>query len=954
VALTPGTRLGAYEILTLIGSGGMGEVYRARDPRLGRDVAIKVLPVTFSADTDRLHRFEQESRATAALNHPNILAIFDVGTADGAPYIVTELLEGQTLRERLGQGSARHSLDENTTSGAADTRSGIPLRRAIDYAIQIARGLAAAHEKGIIHRDLKPENVFVTADGRVKLLDFGLAKLTQPEPALAARTMLPTSPVATEPGVMLGTIGYMAPEQVRGLPVDHRADIFAFGAILYELIAGHRAFQGVTSADTMTAILTADPPDLPGVSRHLPPALVRIVDRCLEKNAAARFQSAGDLAFAVEALSDQSGATLNALPDTVPDAARPNRRSPYVVAFLAAIAVAATAWAAYLQFGRAVIPARAIQFTIVPPEGHTLPPFSGSRGASGSGMSPLAVSPDGFRLAFIARDGSGSDHLWVRALDTLTTQQLPDTEGVGSPFWSPDSRHIGFFAGGKLKTIDVTGGPPITLCDVGNGMGGAWNRDGVILYSDATALSTAGRAPIRRVAANGGLSTEATTIESGDANHTKPLFLPDGRHFLYTAIAPSAMPLYLASLDAPGRTKLTVVDSANVLYSEGHLLFLRGSTLMAQPFDPHRRVLSGSMFPIADPIRAFGPSGIPAGVFSVSDAGLLAYQTGPPAVEGYQLTWLDRSGRALSTIGERANYGDVELAPDGKQAAVSIIERASRGRAAVGPQPPADVWIVDLGRGTRTRLTSNGFSNFAGVWSPDGGRLVFSSERHGSYDLYARAANGSGADELVLADDRFKFASSWSSDNTRILFASLAPAAGRRGDAGSDAQHGFWTVPVAGDRKPMPVVLSSLVMTAAQLSPDGRWIAYASRENGRPEIFVTSFPVAGGKTLVSTAGGGQPRWRRDGKELFYRAGAATDTLMAVSVDIKGGRIDVGVPQALFELRGITPVRYGYDASADGQRFLVSTQGASPATPMSSAITLVINWPEELKQRVSTK
>jgi eukaryotic-like serine/threonine-protein kinase len=948
MSLAGGVRLGAYEIVSLIGSGGMGEVYRARDPRLARDVAIKVLPSAFSSDIERLRRFEQEARAAAALSHPNILAVYELGTHENAPYIVSELLEGETLRERLQRGRA----------GA------LPTRKAIDYAIQIARGLSAAHERGIVHRDLKPENIFVTSDGRAKILDFGLAKLTERDPIGAGVSALPTTPPDTLPGVVLGTIGYMSPEQVRGLAADHRSDLFSFGAILYELCSGQRAFRGDTSADTMSAVLKEDPPDLPAADRQLPPALLRILDRCLEKSPAARFQSAGDLAFALEALSGHSGAT-QAIAGAVVGRGSRFRLAWTLVAVLAVALATALTWAAIAQFGRAPIETSMMRFTIAPPDGWSIP-STVSRSPSTTqigGLLPMAVSPDGRRVVFIARGGNQQDMLWVRAFDTLAAQMVPGTEGVSAPFWSPDSRFIAFFAGGKLKKIDVGGGPPINLCDVGNGTGGTWNRDGVILFSDGTARSSSGLAPIRRVSASGGVATDATVPEKGDAAHAKPVFLPDGRHFLFTTIAPVAMPVYVASLDSPGRTKILDVDASNVVYSSGHLLFLRGTTLMAQPFDPRRLAVSGDMVPVSEPIRAFGFSGVPSGVFSVSESGVLVYQTGPPQATGTQLTWFDRSGRQLSTLGARGEYADVELSPDGKQAAVTVLESASNV-----PLAPADVWIFDLARGIRTRLTSNPASDLQAIWSPDSARVVFSSSRNGALDLLQRSSNGGGAEEVLLADDRWKSAQSWSADGRYILFASVLPpgagrGSGREGRRGSgsegrrgmtparenDSARGLWALPLFGDRKPAPMLLSAFVNQAARLSPDGRWVVYMSIESGRPEVFVTSFPVPGGKTLVSTDGGGQPRWRRDGKEIFYRSAAQGGRLMAAPVSAKGSTLEVGSTQPLFDTPQLSPMRYAYDVAADGQRFLLNVQGQATPADAAAPLTVVVNWTAAIRR-----
>ena len=521
--LPVGTKLGPYEIVAPLGAGGMGEVYRARDTRLGRDVAIKVLPSSFSADADRLHRFEQEACAAGALNHPNILIVHDIGTHDGSPYVVSELLEGETLRERMG-GTAQ------------------PQRKAIDYALQIAHGLAAAHEKGIVHRDLKPDNIFITKDGRVKILDFGIAKLTQVEGA-EAQTDIPTRRVDTGPGVVMGTVGYMSPEQVRGQKVDHRSDIFSFGAILYEILSGRRAFHRESAADTISAILKEHPPDLSETNQRVSPALERLVNHCLEKNPQERFHSASDLAFALEAISSASpvsNQTMTAM-TALPARAQIRKQLPSIIAAFLALALIAALPFVFLYFRNAPAPRpNVVRAMIPPPENAHLLYFN-----------QMAVSPDGLRLAFVAIGANGVTSLWLRPLGALSAQPLAGTEGASNPFWSPDSRFIGFFADGKLKKIDAAGGPPQTLCNAPGGRGGTWNRDGVIVFAPDynSALS--------RVPAAGGAPALLPLDKSRKEKvHHFPYFLPDGRHFLYRAGVTIAYArdegngIYVGSLDS--------------------------------------------------------------------------------------------------------------------------------------------------------------------------------------------------------------------------------------------------------------------------------------------------------------------------------------------------------------------------------------------------------------------
>ncbi len=665
MVLAPGDRLGRYEIQAVLGTGGMGEVYRARDPHLGRDVAIKVLPALVPADPDRLQRFEQEARAAAALNHPNILSVYDVGTEGGLRYIVSELLDGQTLREQLNEGP-------------------LTVRKAVEYAVQIAHGLEAAHEKGIAHRDLKPENLLIAANGRVKILDFGLAKFSEtPLPADLGGASTHTS--ITLPGTILGTLGYMSPEQIRGLPADHRSDLFAFGAILYEMLSGRRAFRGDTAADTMMAILKEPAPPLPA-DRNVPAALERIVDRCLEKAPAARFQSAGDLAFALEGLSSYSeaGAAL-----TVGRSRPPRASIAWAVAVLAVMVAVALGM---LTTGRLTITSGVpiYRSSILPPEHVT---FSTATPAGG-----LALSPDGRRLVYTAQGEDGRVMLWVRSLDGLTAQPLAGTEGAYYPFWSPDSESIAFFAGGTLRKIDVAGGSPVTLCETPRpsvlAAGGTWNRDGVILFAQATM-------PIYRVPASGGTPVQATTLDeqAGETQHWAPFFLPDDRHFLYFAAGSTEggpddpNGVYVGALDGPDRTRL-FPGGSNAKYANGYLVFPRERMLAAQAFDPNRLTLSGDVVPIADQVAVGGLSGR-TGAFSVSDTGVLAYQSESGEVLS-QLTWFDWSGAQVGTVGAPADYGDLELSPDGTEAAVSVFDPARRTR---------DLYLVDVARGVRTRFT---------------------------------------------------------------------------------------------------------------------------------------------------------------------------------------------------------------------------------------------------------
>ena len=908
MALQPGIRLGPYEILAPLGAGGMGEVYRARDPRLKRDVAVKVLPSAFSADPERLARFEQEARAAAALNHPNILAVYDVGQHDGAPYIVSELLDGATLRERV-HGNP------------------LPVRKAVEYATQIAHGLAAAHETGIVHRDLKPENIFVTGDGRVKILDFGLAKLTQAEPAGGAITALPTSPPNTLPGVVLGTIGYMAPEQVRGLSADPRSDIFAFGAILYEMLSGKQAFRSDTAIDAMTAILKDDPPDLPAAERHIPPALARIVDRSLEKNPRARFQTASDLAFALEALSSHSERSdiSGAL------AASPRRQSRERLAwalFAAALVLLLTA-GAMLYVGRPTVDTRVYRISIPPPIDARLPALNPG---GGSPAGNFAISPDGRRLAFAAIGPDNQRQLWIRPLDSLTAQPLAGSDGARGPIWSPDSRFIAFSAQGKLRKIDTFGGSASTLCDVpapedgapGPGGGGTWNDEDTILFPATTNV-------IFRVSASGGVPVRVTALdkERGETWHTWPFFLPDGRHFLHfvlgskTGGANDANGLYVVSLDSKERKSL-MPGGSNAMYAQGHLLFMRDATLVAQPFDTRRLELTGEAVPIAEDVALGGSSGR-NGAFSVSTRGVLAYQTatGPVRTE---LVWLDRQGKRIGTLGERADYGDFELSPDGTRAAVSVLDAVRNTR---------DLWLYDVARGVGTRFTADPANELSPIWSPDGTTLVFDSNRRKSADLYQKVASASQAEQAILQSDQSERAWSWSRDGRYLLYTV--------GDA-PPANIDLWVLPLFGDRQPFPFLSTPFGESQGKFSPDGRWIAYTTNEAGRPEVYVAPFPKADSKYRISTGGGSSARWRQDGKGIFYLG--RDNTLMNAEVNGQASTFAVGAVTPLFKIDARPGPRYPYEVSPDGQRFLINTPVEQPEPP---PITVVVNWMAALKK-----
>ena len=897
--LSSGTKLGTYEVLALIGAGGMGEVYQAHDTKLDRDVAIKVLPEQFARDSERLARFQREAKMLAALNHPNIAAIYGLEQSGSTHYLVMELVPGETLRER--------TLGERP----------VPVEEALAIARQIAEALEAAHgsEKTIIHRDLKPANVKVTPEGRVKVLDFGLAKAFAADTASGDPSNSPTlSMNPTVQGMIMGTAAYMSPEQARGRVVTKATDIFAFGSVLYELLTGKQAFQGEDVPDILAAVVRTEP-DWSALPDATPPAIRTLLRRCLRKDRRQRLQDATDARIEIEDALKwiADGGSTAAAPAPVVAQRKGFLGNARLAWSAAAVLLIALAAGGFAYFRRAPEQPQAVRFFVSPPEGWSM--ASRPVSAAAGGPAPVVVSPDGRRIALVVVNAEARSQLWVRSLDALHAQALAGTEDASSPFWSPDSRYLGFFADGKLKKIDVSGGPPVTLCDAPTHLGGAWSRDGVIVFAPTSASG------LQRVSAAGGVPTAATTLSEGETSHRRPSFLPDGRHFLYSANpAGGRRPTYLASLDSSERKELLSPDSNNVLYSQGHLLFLRETTLMAQPFDVRRLELTGEAFPIAEEIQALGTW--PNGVFSVSDNGVLAYQTGE-SVSGSQLAWLDRTGKQISALGTPVAQTELALSPDGKRASVVIPDQAGR----------QDIWLYDLARGLRTRFTFDAANDNMSAWSPDGNRIVFRSNRKGHFDLYQRASGGAGTDEVLLEDNFDKRPVSWSADGRFILCESLGGPTGRD----------LFVLPLSGDRKPIPFLTTQFYEGQGWFSPDGRWVTYVSNEYGQSEVYVAAFPGPGGKWQISTAGGQWPRWRRDGTEIFYLT--PENTLMAAEANGKGASFEVGAVKPLFDMRAAAG-GYRYDVSADGQRFLVNSL---PAQSAAAPITVVLNWTAGLQK-----
>ena len=885
MTIDAGTKIGRYEIRSKIGEGGMGTVYRAHDEKLNRDVALKLLPAELSENSERLHRFEQEAEAAGALNHPNILAVFDIGVHDRSPYVVSELLEGETLRE---------FLDHRKPA----------TRKSIEFAIQLAQGLAAAHEKGIVHRDIKPDNIFITREERVKILDFGLAKLAHPAAENIPQTEIATRKVRTDPGTVMGTVGYMSPEQVRGATVDHRTDIFSFGAVLYEMLSGRRAFRGDSAIETLNAILKEEPTELSASSPNIAPSLERVVWHCLEKSPERRFQSAQDIVFALESLSgvttQQSQPTLTGLKPISTRRFMQRERLIWISACaLLILIVFALAFAYWLREPAA---RSAVRLSLAAPERTTLP-------------GEITVSPDGLRVVFTATGSDGKRLLWTRPLDSLVAQPVAGTEGAVCPFWSPDSRWVGYFASDKLYKVDAAGGRPQELCDVKEDRGGTWNSDGVILFSGPDGLY--------RVSAQGGAPALATKIDPQEEAHRWPYFLPDGRHFIFLGDAGTSEGhhIRLGSLDSQDSQVLFNAITRVAYAPPGYLLYVRQGALVAQPFDTGKLKVSGEPLTVAEHVKAVGANH--EFDFSVSSNGVLAYQTGTGAA---QLVWADRTGKKLGTVGDPDNYGSIALSPDGQRAAVGMLDADGR---------LSDIWLLDLSRGSKSRLTFEASSEGNPVWSPDGNQLVFSSNRTGDgwAHLYIMPANGTGQAQLLLPSDFDDSATSWSSDGQTLLFSRY----GR-------TPVGIWMLAMSGGQQPKQLVQATGFEVAyATFSPNGRYFAYTSTESGRPEIYVQSFPPAG-KWPVSTGGGAFPLWSSDGKELFF----VNEEGKIFSARIKSDNpFQTDVPQQLFQAAIKPEIDWPYAVTADGARFLI----AAPVESDNAApITVVINWATALKQK----
>jgi eukaryotic-like serine/threonine-protein kinase len=883
------TQLGPYRIDRPLGAGGMGEVYRARDTRLNRTVAIKVLSRALADDPQFRARFEREAHAVASLSHPHICTLYDVGHHDNVDFLVLEYLEGETLAARLERGP-------------------LPIDRALACAVDIASALDAAHRRGIVHRDLKPGNVFLvrghgaSAPPIAKLLDFGLAKPSTSVVGVG-RSVAPTAPPITAQGAILGTFQFMAPEQLEGREADERADIFAFGAILFEMITGQKAFEGKSQAGLIGAIMHVEPPAISSRQPLSPPLLDRIAAKCLAKDPDERWQSMGDVGSQLRWLLDEGSATS----PVGSGAVRPLRRwRDWAALTVAALGIAAAVFGLGSRHAAAPTEDRqVIRATVLPPANWRL-----------TGTQPpnrLAMSPDGRRLAFVGVAPDGRRKLLIRSLDGVSAQPLEGTDDALAPFWSPDSRFVGFFADGKLRRIDASGGPDTTLCDVPGlppgetptrVMRGTWNQNGVILIGSSRQFY--------RVDSGG------KPALVGPSGGVMPAFLPDGTHFVYRETTTSDQGIYVGRLDSDERRLLFRGGAGQALYSQGYLLYAQDQTLFAQRFDPDRLELSGDAIPLAKPVET-GPGGNSA--FSVSATGVIAYEAADDVDAPARLLWFDRSGQQVGSIGNEADYRTLELSSKGDRLIAGVV---APGHFA------ADLWLFDLSRGQSTRFSSSPGGTTSAVWSADDQRIVFDESSRDGYRLVEKTSDLVGAARPFMEPTlpRASQVLDFSRDGRFLLVH-------RQPDVGAEI------VPLQGEQPPIPFAPGQ----DARFSPDGQWIAYVSIDAGRSEVYIAPFPGrAGNVTKVSTDGGRMPRWRRDGKELFFRSN--DQRLMSADVHVDNRSLQVGLPHPLLQTRMKTSAGgWSYDVSPDGSRFVMNV----PTTTAAQSITLLVNWTALLKK-----
>jgi serine/threonine protein kinase/Tol biopolymer transport system component len=881
--IASGTRLGAYEIIAPLGAGGMGEVYRARDTRLGREVAVKVLPEHLAATPELRARFEREAHTISSLNHPNICTLYDVGHEGDTEYLVMELVEGETLADRLARGP-------------------LPTSEVLRVGTQIADALDKAHRAGIVHRDLKPGNIMLAKSG-TKLLDFGLARATGLGPAAAGRADSPTmSHPLTAEGAIVGTFLYIAPEQLEGNEADARTDIWGLGCVLYEMITGIRPFQGKSRASLISAIMSADPAPMAQLSPLNPPALERLVKACLAKDPEQRIQTAHDVKLQLQWIAE--GGSQAGIPAPVAARRRSRERLAWVLAAVTTVLA--------VVLGGIVLkpkpPAKPVMFELTPPR-------------QVRSIDLPRISPDGHRLAFNATDSTGAAGIWVREMDSLEGRRLQGTEGATRPFWSPDSRFLAFFSGGKLYKVDTAGGPPIPLCEAPRGADGSWSARGLILFDGSTGDS------IQSVPASGGVPVGATRIDrkNQETYDAWPQFLPDGRHFLYIGYGAGSegRTLKVGSIGSL-ETKALGAAGSRTEYASGHLLSVRSGALLAQPFDTRALKLSGDPFPVAEGVET---DAVGSARFSASTEGTLVYRAGSGGGT-FRLVWTDRRGEQIGTVGGPGVYSVPALSPDGTQLAV-LVGAPSRASG--------DIWLWDLARNVGSRFTFETQDVDCPVWSPDGSRLLYTLGRGNDSDLHVKAAGGAGVDSLLYASDEQKLAGSWSADGRWIAYMMRSSAVSR------------WDISalsLEGSPRSVPVTTTPFLEVNPAISPDGRWLAYQSNESGEMEVYVRTFPGPGSKWRVSTQGGREAEWRGDGRELYYVT--FDGKMMAVAVE-PGAPAKFSLPHELFDtpLGPPFPTRNRYVVTRDGQRFLfVSPQSEGQV----EATTVVLDWLGRLRRR----
>jgi Tol biopolymer transport system component len=875
----------------------MGEVYRARDTRLNRTVAVKILPAHLSQKADARERFDREARAISSLNHPNICHLYDVGSQDGTSFLVMEYLEGQTLADRLCRGP-------------------LPLDQVLRFGGEICDGLQTAHRSGVLHRDLKPGNIMLTKTG-AKLMDFGLAKPilpAQPPSSALTKTLSTPGHPLTADGMIVGTFQYMSPEQLEGKEADARSDIFALGAVLYEMVTGKRAFQGKTAASTIAAILASEPQPISSLQPTSPLALDRVVKTCLAKDPDERFQSVHDLKLQLQWIGSA---------ELQPDAGTRKVwwRSPKLAWLVSGLLLAALAWLLLGRFAQPTPSSAVIRAQILPPEDAQFfsPDIEGG---------VPAISPDGKQIVVVVRDAKGTVMLWLRPVDSDRIHPLAGTEGAGHPFWSPDSHTIGFFADRKLKRIDDNAGDLRTLCDVGlAARGGAWSRDGVILFTPNVSD------PLYRVSANGGTPVMATEIDSNllEQSHRWPQFLPDGKYYIFfvRSLDKEKTGIYAGSLDSKRHRFLLHTGYEAVYVLPGYLLYMLEQTLVAQAFDAQKMQLKGEPVPMLDHPAIVG--GNSDSMFSASHTGELLYYPSGAGALGWSLVWHDRTGKTLETLPPRDFFAAPAVSPDATKVAVGVFDASWW---------TPDVWILDLVRGTKTRFTFGPGGSSSPVWLPDGKGIIYSSysaNTKGESHIYRKDLNGKNPEPLPESEGWIEVPRSICHDGRYLGYWRSSRDKGRRQE--------IWILPLSGDHKPFPLVQSQFDVGDPMFSPDCKWVAYTSQDPNQPEVYVTSFPDGARRQQVSTGGGVSPRWREDGKELFFFA-AQNAYLMAVNVEGAGQELKLGTPHALFPIRGIGWRLGVYDVAPDGQRFLTNGD-AEPSNRVP--LTLVVNWDAQLKK-----